>query len=92
MKKTMKALLVAVVMICVSIIMVMPAQAVNIEMLDELTLGAKVSAPNLIVKHKNFSIGAEIGAFDLHNSDSAKDTFFAMGIVTIPFSLFDLTK
>lgn len=64
----------------------------NIEMLDELTLGAKVQSLDLILKSDHIDIGAEIGAFDLSNSDSAKDTFYAMGVITIKgFSIFNLT-
>lgn len=65
----------------------------NIEMLDELTIGAKIQSHDLILKSNHIDIGAEIGAFDLYNSDSAKETFYAMGVITIKgFSLLDFSK
>lgn len=70
-----------------------PVFAANIEMLDELTLGLKVQSQDLILKSKHIDIGAEIGAFDIHNGDAAKDSFYAMGVITVKgFSLFDLSK
>lgn len=55
----------------------------NLEMLDEMTLGAKVQSQDLILTSDHIDIGAEIGAFDLHNSDAAKNSFYAMGTVTV---------
>jgi len=68
-----------------------PAFAGNIEMLDEMTLGAKVQSLDCILSSNHIDVGAEIGAFDLHNGDSAKDSFYAMGVVTIKgWSIFNL--
>ncbi len=70
-----------------------PALAYNIEMLDEITYGAKIQSQDIILKSKYVDIGAEIGTTDLNNSDSIKNGMFAMGVVTIKcISLFDLTK
>jgi len=87
MKKQIVFLIMLALVLCA-----VPAFAVNIEMLDEITLGAKIQSQDLILKSKHIDIGAEIGAFDLHNGDSAKDSFYAMGVITIKkFSIFDLT-
>ncbi len=37
----------------------------------------------IVLKSKYIDVGAEIGAFDLHNSTSAKNSFYAMGTITI---------
>jgi len=69
-----------------------PVFAANLEMLDEITLGAKVQSQDLILKSDHIDIGAEIGAFDLHNSDAAKNSFYALGTVTVKgFSIFNLS-
>ncbi|MBW1812082.1 MAG: hypothetical protein JRJ39_00040 [Deltaproteobacteria bacterium] len=83
-------ILVVVIIMCMGVV---PAQAANIEMLDEMTLGAKIVSPDIILNSEHIQIGVEIGATDLHNSDSAKNSFFAMGIVTIKgWSIFNLLK
>lgn len=81
-----KLIIIAVVLLlCTSSVF-----AANIEMLDEMTLGAKISAPSIILKSDHINIGAEIGAFDLSSGDSAKGSFYAMGVITIKgWSLFD---
>ena len=70
-----------------------PACAYNIEMLDEMTLGAKVQSLDLILSSEHVDIGAEIGAYDLTNGDTAKDSFYALGVITIKgWSIFNLNK
>ena len=79
-----------IVMVMVAFVGVQPAQAKNLEMLDELKFGAKVQSQDLILKSEHIDIGAEIGVKDLTNSDTAKNTFYAMGTVTIKgFSIFN---
>ena len=80
-------------LVAVIALLATPCFAANLEMLDEMTLGAKVQSQDIILKSKYVDVGAEIGAFDLHNSDAAKSSFYAMGTVTIKcISIFDLTK
>ena len=82
--------LICMIIMCMGIA---PAMAANIEMLDEMTLGAKVQSQDIILKSEHIDIGAEIGAFDLHNGDSAKDSFYAMGVITVKgWSIFNLMK
>lgn len=70
-----------------------PVFAANLEMLDEITYGAKIQSQDIILRSDYIDIGAEIGAFDFHNSDSIKNSAYAMGTITIKkFSIFDLTK
>ena len=70
-----------------------PVFAGNLEMLDEITYGAKIQSQDIILKSDHIDIGAEIGAFDFHNSDSIKNSAYAMGTITIKkFSIFDLSK
>ena len=57
--------------------------AANIEMLDEMTLGLELEKEDLIWNTKYFNLGAKIGAFDFHNSDSIKNSAYAMGTVHI---------
>lgn len=65
----------------------------NIEMLDELTYGAKIQSQDLILKSDHIDIGAEIGTFDFTNSKTIKDNFYAMGVITIKgWSIFNLSK
>lgn len=86
MKKTM---LLAILLLGISF----PAFAGNLEMLDEITYGAKIQSQDIILKSKYIDIGAEIGAFDFHNSDSIKNSAYAMGVITIKkISIFDFTK
>jgi len=42
-----------------------PVFATNIEFFDETDLGAKIDAPNLILKKGNHSIGAEVSINDI---------------------------
>ena len=87
----MKNLIIILIAVAVIFAGVMPVFAANLEMLDEMTLGAKVQSLDCILTSDHVDIGAEIGAFDLHNSDSAKESFYAMGIITVKkFSIFDL--
>jgi len=84
---------VIVLMVLAIMLATVPVFAANLEMLDEMTLGAKVQSLDCILASDHVDIGAEIGAFDLHNSDSAKESFYAMGVITIKkFSLFDWTS
>ena len=81
-------ILIAVMLLAVCVV---PAQAANLEMLDEMTLGAKVQSLDCILTSKHVDIGAEIGAKNLSSSDSAKSSFYAMGIITIKgWSIFNL--
>ena len=87
----MKNLIIILIAVAVIFAGVMPVFAANLEMLDEMTLGTKVQSLDCILTSDHVDIGAEIGAFDLHNSDSAKESFYAMGIITVKkFSIFDL--
>ncbi len=86
-----KAILIVALLVAVATVMAGPVFASNLEMLDEMTLGAKVQSLDCILTSDHVDIGAEIGAFDLSNSDSAKGSFYAMGIITIKgWSLFNL--
>lgn len=88
----MKQALVLIVVLAVAFVAV-PAFAANLEMLDEMTLGAKVQSLDCILTSDHIDIGAEIGAKDLTNSDTIKDSFYAMGVVTIKgWSIFNLKK
>lgn len=88
MRKALILMIVLAVALCAA-----PAFAVNIEMLDEMTLGAKVSAPSIILTSDHIDIGAEIGTKDLTNSDTIKGSFYAMGVVTIKgWSIFNFTS
>ena len=87
-----RIMLVLVLMVFIAMVSVMPVFAENIEMLDEMTLGAKVVSPDIILNSEHIQIGAEIGATDIHNGDSAKESFYAMGIITIKgWSIFNLS-
>lgn len=87
----MKNLILIAVMLLAVAVMAVPAQAANLEMLDEMTLGAKVQSLDCILNSDHVMIGAEIGAYDLSNGDSAKESFYAMGIITIKgWSIFNL--
>ena len=87
----MKKLLIILIAVAVMFAGVMPVFAANLEMLDEMTLGAKVQSLDCILTSDHVDIGAEIGATDLHNSDSAKNSFYAMGVVTIKgWSIFNM--
>ena len=86
----MKKSLILTLILAVTLLAV-PAFAGNLEMLDEMTLGAKVQSLDCILTSDHIDIGAEIGAKDLSNSDSAKESFYAMGIITIKgWSIFNL--
>ena len=86
----MKKSLILTLILAVTLLAV-PAFAANLEMLDEMTLGAKVQSLDCILTSDHIDIGAEIGAKDLSNSDSAKESFYAMGIITIKgWSIFNL--
>ena len=88
-----RIMLVLLLMVFMAMVGVMPVFAQNIEMLDEMTLGAKVQSLDCILTSDHVDIGAEIGAKDLSNSDSAKASFYAMGIITIKkWSIFDLSS
>ena len=87
----MKKLIIILIAVAVMFAGVMPVFAANLEMLDEMTLGAKVQSLDCILTSDHVDIGAEIGATDLHNSDSAKNSFYAMGVVTIKgWSIFNM--
>ena len=84
-------MLVILLMVFIAMVSVMPVCAANLEMLDEMTLGAKVQSLDCILTSDHVDIGAEIGATDLHNGDAAKGSFYAMGIITIKgWSIFNL--
>lgn len=85
-----KSMLVAMLLLAISAV---PAFAGNLEMLDEITYGAKIQSQDIILKSDYIDIGAEIGAFDFHNSDSIKNSAYAMGVITVKkISIFDFTK
>ena len=87
----MKNFIIILIAVAVMFAGVMPVFAANLEMLDEMTLGAKVQSLDCILTSDHVDIGAEIGATDLHNSDSAKNSFYAMGVVTIKgWSIFNM--
>jgi len=77
-----KVIVIAVVMLLMFAV-VSPAFAYNIEMLDEMDLGIKVKSDDIVFTSKHIDLGAEIGAFNLDNSDTAKASAYAMGVVNI---------
>ncbi len=76
-----KSLILAVVLMVA--LVAVPAFAYNIEMLDEMDLGIKVQSQDIVFTSEHIDLGAEIGAFNLKNSDTAKQSSYAMGVVTI---------
>ena len=79
-----KLFLVAILAIAmVALVGTFPASAINIEMLDEMDLGIKVKSDDIVFTSKHIDLGAEIGAFNLKNSDTAKQSAYAMGVVSI---------
>lgn len=88
----MKKFIVALIAV-VALMGVQPVFAANLEIFDELTLGIHIKADDIILKSKNVDIGVEIGSWDVSNYDNAKNSMFALAVVTIKVgSLFDLTK
>ncbi len=81
--KVVKLILVALVMCAVMLAPVAPALAYNVEMLDEMTLGAELKSDDIVFTSKHVDIGARIGARDLENFNSAKASAYAVGVVSI---------
>ena len=79
----LETLLVVLVVCAVMSVPIAPALAYNVEMLDEMDLGIKVKSDDIIFTSKHIDLGAEIGAFNLENSDTAKASTYAMGVVSI---------
>ncbi len=73
------------ILICVIIVCMgaTSALAYNVEMLDEMDLGIKVKSDDIVFTSKHIDLGAEIGAFNLKNSETSKASAYAMGVVTV---------
>jgi len=67
-----------------------PSFSANLEIFDETDLGAKIDAPNLIVKKGNHALGVEVSINDI--TRDWKDGSQAYIKYTWSGSIFDLDK
>lgn len=83
-----KAFIAVALILAVMVVVAAPRQAyaANIEFLDEINLGVELDAPALIYAGDLIEVGAAIGT---KNLEDAKANLYAVGKVTVKWSLID---